>query len=149
MPLYSALERSRRDNSRWTTVQAVLAPVQFLVFLVSFGLVVRYLVSGSGWTPATLSVVLKTVVLYTIMFTGALWEHDVYGRYLFASAFFWEDAVGLLVIALHTAYVAGLYGHWLDRQALMAVALAAYGLYLVNAGQFLLKFRRARRVVPA
>ena len=36
-PLYTAEERLRRDASPWTLVQGVLAPVQFLVFLVSLG----------------------------------------------------------------------------------------------------------------
>ncbi|MFX8293386.1 2-vinyl bacteriochlorophyllide hydratase, partial [Acinetobacter baumannii] len=33
-PLYSAEQRARRDASAWTLVQGVLAPLQFLVFLV-------------------------------------------------------------------------------------------------------------------
>ena len=47
-PLYSAEERPRRDASVWTLVQGVLAPVQFLVFLVSLVLVLRYLATGAG-----------------------------------------------------------------------------------------------------
>ena len=35
LPLYSEAERKRRDTTVWTLVQGVLAPVQFLVFLVS------------------------------------------------------------------------------------------------------------------
>src|SRR5262249_45253768 len=42
-PLYSPEQRRRRDQSPWTIVQGVLAPVQFLIFLVSLGLVLRYL----------------------------------------------------------------------------------------------------------
>ena len=34
-PLYTAEERVRRDSTPWTLVQGILAPVQFLVFLVS------------------------------------------------------------------------------------------------------------------
>ena len=34
-PLYTDEQRQRRDQSAWTTVQAVLAPVQFAAFLVS------------------------------------------------------------------------------------------------------------------
>ena len=40
-PLYSAEERCRRDASRWTLVQGVLAPLQFVVFFVSLCLVLR------------------------------------------------------------------------------------------------------------
>ena len=48
VPLYTPDQRRRRDETRWTIVQGVLAPVQFLVFLVSLGLVVRYLATGEG-----------------------------------------------------------------------------------------------------
>jgi 3-vinyl bacteriochlorophyllide hydratase len=143
-PLYSAEQRRRRDQSGWTTVQGVLAPFQFLVFLVSLFLVARYLASGAGRDLATASVVVKTLTLYTIMITGAIWEKVVFGRYLFAEAFFWEDVFSMLVIALHTAYLVALAGGWLDAQGLMLLALAAYAAYLVNAVQFVLKLRAAR-----
>jgi 3-vinyl bacteriochlorophyllide hydratase len=144
-PLYTAEERRRRDASRWTLVQGILAPLQFVVFLVSLMLVLRYLATGEGLQAAVVSVVVKTCVLYTIMVTGSLWEKDVFGRYLFAPSFFWEDAVSMVVIALHTAYLAALlWGIGSPREQLL-VALAAYATYVVNAAQFLLKLRAARR----
>jgi 3-vinyl bacteriochlorophyllide hydratase len=143
-PLYTPEQRRRRDATRWTLVQGVLAPVQFLVFLVSLALVLRYLATGEGYAAATVSVVIKTLVLYTIMVTGAIWEKVVFGRYLLAPAFFWEDVVSFAVIALHTAYLAVLFGGFLSPAGEMAVALAAYALYAVNATQFLLKLRAAR-----
>jgi len=143
-PLYTLEQRRRRDASRWTTVQGVLAPLQFLAFLVSLALVVRYLATGGGLLGATVSVVVKTLLLYTIMITGSLWERDVFGRYLFARAFFWEDVVSMLVLALHTAYLAVLATGALDARAQMALALAAYLVYVVNAAQFVLKLRAAR-----
>jgi 3-vinyl bacteriochlorophyllide hydratase len=143
-PLYTPEQRARRDSTVWTLVQGVLAPVQFLVFLVSLALVLRYLLSSSGEYAATVSVVVKTITLYTIMVTGAIWEKVVFGRYLFADAFFWEDVFSMLVIALHTAYVAALAFGWLDARELMILALAAYATYVVNAAQFVLKLRAAR-----
>jgi 3-vinyl bacteriochlorophyllide hydratase len=143
-PLYTPEQRTRRDSSAWTLVQGVLAPVQFLVFLVSLALVIRYLLSDSGEYAATASVVVKTITLYTIMITGAIWEKVVFGRYLFAEAFFWEDVFSMLVIALHTAYVAALAFGWLDARELMILALAAYATYVINAAQFVFKLRAAR-----
>jgi 3-vinyl bacteriochlorophyllide hydratase len=144
-PLYTAEQRRRRDESRWTLVQGVLAPIQFVVFLVSLWLVLRYFATGEGSVAATVSIVIKTLVLYTIMITGALWEHDVYGRYLFARAFFWEDVVSCAVLALHTAYLLALAsGTWEVRHQFF-IALAAYAAYVVNATQFVLKLRAARR----
>jgi 3-vinyl bacteriochlorophyllide hydratase len=143
-PLYTPEQRRRRDESRWTLVQGLLAPLQFLVFLVSLGLVVRYLATDAGYGAATVSIVVKTGLLYTIMVTGSLWEHDVYGRYLFAPAFYWEDMVSMLVLALHTAYLATLILPGVAPRTQMAIALAGYAAYVVNAAQFLIKLRRAR-----
>jgi 3-vinyl bacteriochlorophyllide hydratase len=141
--LYTPEERLRRDATPWTLVQGILAPVQFLVMAVSVVLVVRYLGTGQGLAAANISVVVKTLVLFTIMVTGAIWEKVVFGQYLFAEAFFWEDVVSMGVIALHTAYLVGLVLHWAPR-TLMVLALVAYGTYAVNAIQFVLKLRAAR-----
>ena len=142
--LYTPEERARRDASPWTIVQGVLAPVQFLVFLVSLALVLRFLWTGEGYAAATVSIVVKTGVLYLIMVTGAIWEKVVFGQYLFAPAFFWEDVFSFAVIALHTAYLLALATHSLTPTALMSLALAAYLTYVINAGQFLWKLRMAR-----
>ena len=142
--LYTPAQRARRDATRWTLVQGILAPFQFLVFLVSLALVMRYLLTGTGYEAATLSILAKTGVLYLIMVTGAIWEKIVFGQYLFAPAFFWEDVFSFAVIALHTAYVWALFAEAMTPVALMWLALAAYAAYVVNAGQFLLKLRAAR-----
>ncbi len=143
--LYTEEERRRRDASPWTVVQAVLAPVQFAVFLMSLGLVLRFLATGDGLTAATASVVVKTGVLYTIMVTGAIWERQVFGRYLFARAFFWEDVFSILVLALHSLYIVALLAGGVAPRDQMLIALAAYTAYFVNATQFVLKLRAARR----
>ena len=147
--LYSEAERRRRDASPWTLVQGVLAPLQFAVFLVSLALVSRTLATGEGVALANASVVAKTLALYAIMVTGSLWEKAVFGRYLFAPAFYWEDMVSMGVLALHTAYLAALATGALGTTGLMCLALSAYATYLVNAGQFLLKLRAARLQAPA
>ena len=143
-PLYTPEQRLRRDASPWTLVQGVLAPVQFLVFLVSLALVVRYLLTGDGYALATASVVLKTLTLYAIMITGSIWEREVFGCYLFAPAFYWEDVFSFLVLALHTAYLGAVLIGLGDPRQQMLLALAAYATYVVNAAQFVLKLRAAR-----
>jgi 3-vinyl bacteriochlorophyllide hydratase len=145
MPLYTKEERLKRDASPWTQVQGVLAPIQFVVFLVSAVLVLRFLVTGVGVQAATISVVIKTLVLYAIMVTGCLWERDVFGRYLFAPAFFWEDFVSMFVLALHSAYLGALVFGSLHARYQMYIALLAYSAYLLNATQFVIKLRAARR----
>ena len=144
LSLYTPEQRARRDASPWTLVQGILAPLQFLVFLVSLLLVLNFLSTGEGFGVATASVVIKTAVLYTIMVPGAIWEKAVFGQYLFAPAFYWEDVVSMLVIALHTAYLLAWFFGLLSPAAQMLLALAAYTAYVVNAAQFLIKLRRAR-----
>ncbi|MGQ0567301.1 MAG: 2-vinyl bacteriochlorophyllide hydratase [Gemmobacter sp.] len=144
LPLYTAEQRARRDSTLWTTVQGVLAPVQFLACGISVVLVLRYLATGEGYGAATASVLVKTGLLYTIMVTGAIWEKVVFGQYLFAPAFFWEDVFSFGVIALHTAYIIALFGDLLPPAGLMALALAAYAAYGINAAQFIWKLRLAR-----
>ncbi len=148
--IYTEEERRRRDASVWTLVQGLLAPFQFLVFLISLGFILRFLATGEGLFEAQLSIIAKTLALYAIMVTGSIWEKQVFGRYLFARPFFWEDVFSILVLALHSAYLACLYLGLLDPAGQMLLALAAYGTYLVNAGQFLWKLRLARleRALP-
>ncbi|MGF1462668.1 MAG: 2-vinyl bacteriochlorophyllide hydratase [Maricaulaceae bacterium] len=148
-PIYSPEERLRRDRSVWTLVQGVLAPLQFLVFLISLVLVVRYLSGGQGYGLAVGSIVVKTGFLYAIMITGAIWEKVVFGRFLFARPFFWEDVVSMLVMALHTAYLGMLAFGIGDPRQQLAVALAGYTAYVINAAQFVLKLRQARLESPA
>jgi 3-vinyl bacteriochlorophyllide hydratase len=143
--LYTPEQRARRDATRWTLVQGILAPVQFAVFLISLALVVRYLAGGEGLGVATASIVAKTLLLYAIMITGSIWERKVFGCYLFAPAFFWEDVFSFLVLGLHTTYLVALLAGLGNAQQQMVIALAAYASYLVNATQFVLKLRAARR----
>ncbi len=142
--LYSDAERARRDATKWTLVQGLLAPFQFIVFLISLALVIRYLVTGAGYDAATLSIIIKTAVLLLIMVTGAIWEKVVFGQYLFAPAFFWEDVFSFAVIALHLLYVFALLTDAVAPVGLMYLALAAYAAYVVNAAQFVWKLRLAR-----
>ena len=146
--LYTPAQRARRDATRCTLVQGVLAPVQFVIFLISLYLVMTSLGSGLHTDWALVSVVIKTLVLYAIMVTGAIWEKAVFGQYLFAGPFFWEDVVSMVVLALHTAYLwVWWQGQWSATEQLW-LALVAYGTYGVNAAQYIRKFSMARLQRP-
>ncbi len=142
--LYTPEQRKKRDASRWTLVQGILAPVQFVICLISAALVLRFLITGEGYIAATVSVLAKTLALYAIMVTGAIWEKEVFGQYLLAPAFFWEDVVSFGVIALHTLYLVALVMGFMTPDHLMILALVAYAAYVVNAVQFIWKLRMAR-----
>jgi len=147
--LYTPEQRIKRDQSVWTLVQGVLAPVQFLVFLVSITLVIRFLVTGKDYEYANYSIMLKTFLLLLIMVTGCIWEKVVFDKYLFAEAFFWEDVFSMLVIFLHLSYVYCLLNQILSPNGLMILALCAYGAYFINAAQFIWKLRIARKEYEA
>ncbi len=142
--LYTPEERARRDSTVWTIVQGILAPVQFAIFLISLALVLRTLVTGEGAFVADLSILAKTFALYAIMITGSIWEKVVFGKWLFARPFFWEDVFSMVVIGLHTTYIVMLFGGVGSVESRLLVALAGYAAYFINAGQFLLKLRAAR-----
>ncbi|MGV8952394.1 MAG: 2-vinyl bacteriochlorophyllide hydratase [Cypionkella sp.] len=143
-PMYTAAERARRNATKWTMVQGILAPLQFLAFAVSIILVIRYLRTGAGYEAATVSILIKTALLYLIMVTGAIWEKVVFGQYLLAPAFFWEDVFSFAVIALHTLYLIALWTGFLTPTGQMLLALTAYATYAINAAQFIRKLRLAR-----
>lgn len=147
--LYTPEQRRLRDESKWTLVQGILAPIQFLVLLVSLWFVISYLITGEGAAAATASIIVKTCVLYIIMITGSIWEKVVFDEWLFAGPFFWEDAFSMIVLALHTAYLVALFTDWGTPTQQMSIALAGYAAYVVNAAQFILKLRAARLQVSA
>lgn len=70
--LYTPEQKKRRDESVWTLIQGILAPLQFLVFAISLVLVVRYMMTGEGYVLASISILIKTGFLYAIMITGAI-----------------------------------------------------------------------------
>jgi 3-vinyl bacteriochlorophyllide hydratase len=143
--LYTPEQRIKRDNTIWTLVQGVLAPLQFLVFLVSITLVVRFLMTGKDYEITNYSILLKTFFLLLIMVTGCIWEKVVFDKYLFAQAFFWEDVFSMLVIFLHLSYVYCVFTQALSPEGLMILALCAYAAYFINAAQFIWKLRVARK----
>ena len=143
--LYTPSQRIIRDRTIWTKVQAILAPLQFIVCIISLALVVRYLFTSEGYYIATVSIIVKSCLLFLIMITGAIWEKVVFDQFLFAEAFFWEDIVSFFVIFFHGLYLYVLLSGDFAPTSQMAVALFAYFLYFINAFQFLRKLRLARQ----
>ena len=151
MSSYTPDQLARRDASPWTRVQAILAPTQFLAFVISFALVTRYLTTGQGYAAANLSVLIKIGLLWAITITGMIWEKEVFGRYFLAREFFWEDLGNLVAIISHNLYFVARGLGW-DDQATMTLMLVAYCTYLVNCAQFVyrgIQAGRQRRALKA
>jgi len=144
MSRYTAEQMERRQNSKWTIVQMVLAPLQFLTFVISLMLIIHYLSTGEGYTIATISVLIKIVLLWAITITGMIWEKEVFGKWFMAPEFFWEDLLNAVALFMHNLYfVAMLLGF--SEYDLMLLMLVAYVSYLVNFGQFFVKGLQARQ----
>ncbi|MEN9937143.1 MAG: hypothetical protein RLZZ387_3722 [Chloroflexota bacterium] len=142
--MYTPEQLARRDASIWTLVQAVLAPIQFLAFVVSFALVIRYLVTGEGYAIANASVLVKIALLWAITITGMIWEKEIFGHYFMAREFFWEDLGNLVAILTHNLYFVAVALGW-DNRAVMTLMLLAYCTYLINCAQFVYRGVQAGR----
>jgi 3-vinyl bacteriochlorophyllide hydratase len=152
--MYTPDQLRRREQSKWTRVQIILAPIQFLAFMVSFALVVRYLVTGEGYLITTVSIWVKIALIWALTITGMFWEHDMFDHYFMAKEFFWEDVGNLIAIITHNLYFVA---QWLgaEHRTIMWVMVFAYITYLFNAGQFIYRgvqsarFRRQIRQTEA
>ncbi|NTV25186.1 MAG: 2-vinyl bacteriochlorophyllide hydratase [Chlorobiaceae bacterium] len=140
MPRYTPEQLEKRNASKWTTVQAILAPIQFLIFLA--GLTVTWLYSQGMWVTdfgwITFFVTLKTFMLVLIFVTGGFFELEVFGHFAFAPEFFWEDFGSAIAMIVHISYFI-LFWMGLNQQILIWTALLAYLSYLVNAAQFVIR----------
>lgn len=141
---YTAAQLARRNESSWTRVQAILAPLQFLAFIISLALVIRYLSTGTGYTIANISVLIKITLLWLITVTGMVWEKEVFGHWFLAPQFFWEDVGNAVAMIFHNLYFLAVWLDWSPR-ALMTLMLVAYISYLFNCAQFVIKGVQARR----
>ncbi|GAB4111672.1 MAG: 2-vinyl bacteriochlorophyllide hydratase [Roseiflexaceae bacterium] len=144
MAIYTPEQLAKRNTSIWTKVQAVLAPVQFLAFLISFGLVIRYLTTGEGYEITNLSVLIKISLLWAITITGMIWEKEIFGHYFLAREFFWEDVGNAVAMLTHNFYFLVVALGW-SRESVMIVMLVAYTTYLINCAQFVAKGVQAGR----
>jgi 3-vinyl bacteriochlorophyllide hydratase len=132
---YTPDQLRRRNESLWTPVQGVAAPLQFLTFVASLVLVIRYFSTGQGYEAAHVASSIKVVMMIFITVTGMAWEFDVYGHYFLAKEFFWEDLVNAISLVLHLAFIAT----WVmgaSERTNMLVMLVALASYVVNFIQF-------------
>ncbi|MCB8924215.1 MAG: 2-vinyl bacteriochlorophyllide hydratase [Ardenticatenaceae bacterium] len=144
MATYTPEQLERRNNSKWTLVQAVLAPLQFLMFIISFSLVVRYLFTGEGYVLANVTVLIKISLLWLITITGMIWEKEIFGHWFLAPQFFWEDVGNAVAMLTHNLYFLAQWLGWSER-SVMLLMVVAYSTYMVNCGQFIMKGLQARK----
>ncbi len=141
---YTPEQMMRRQQSKWTIVQAILAPLQLLTFIVSVTLIIRYLSTGLDYEITTISILIKIGLMWLITITGMLWEKEVFGQWFLAPQFFWEDAMNAISLILHNGYFVALVLGASERE-LVLVMLVAYASYMINFAQFLIRGLRSRK----
>ena len=139
--MYTAEQLAQRQKSRWTPVMMVGGMVQFLVFVVSFYLVVRFLTTDQGYAVTQITILVNIALLWFNTVVGMLWEKEMYNHYFMAREFFWEDFVNLIALITHNAYFIALWLNW-ERQNIMILILFAYFTYLINFGQWIVRYFR-------
>lgn len=148
-PTPRKLVLERRKASVWTRIHPVFALAQLLVFFVSVSLLVAYLLHAVPYGAVHTSVLVKIGLMIGAVVTGALWEHDVYGRWWFAHEFIVEDTMTANVFALHVAYLVVAY-LWPANTALVLSMLGvAYGVYALNVAQYVVQHSNAMRARDA
>lgn len=141
---YTPEQMRRRQQSKWTIVQAILAPLQLLTFIISVILIIRYLSTGLDYEITTISILIKIALMWLITITGMLWEKEVFGQWFLAPQFFWEDVMNAISLILHNGYfIARLLGA--SERDLVLVMLVAYASYMINFAQFLVRGLRSRK----
>ena len=143
-PLKLVLER--RKASVWTRIHPVFALAQLLVFFVSVSLLVAYLLHAVPYAAVHDSVLVKIGLMLGAVVTGALWEHDVYGRWWFAHEFIIEDTMTANVFVLHVAYLVVAYVWPANGKAMLAMLGVAYGVYALNVAQYVVQHAGVRRL---
>ncbi len=141
---YTPDQLERRNRSLWTTVQGVGALAQFVTFVVSLVLVIRFVTTGQDYALTTVACVTKVLMLYFMTITGMAWEDEVFGRFFLAPQMFWEDIGNVISLAGNTSYLVALIlgADPGTQMAAMGVALATY---VLNFFQFALRGARAAR----
>jgi 3-vinyl bacteriochlorophyllide hydratase len=130
---------ARRSASVWTKIHPIFALGQLLVFFVSVGLLFGFFRGAVSFETVHASVLLKVTLMLGAIVTGALWEKDVFGKYWFAPEFMGEDTMTVNVFILHVGYLVMAVTHPENVTAQIGTLIVAYGVYIANVAQYVLR----------
>lgn len=145
MPRYTPEQLRIRNRSIWTKVQIILAPIQFVVFLV--GLILTYLYyigTIENFEVVTYAVAVKTFFFVVLFVTGAFFEKEVFGIWVYSPEFFWEDVGSSIAMAIHFLYFILAILNF-SHEVLLWCAFGAYLSYVLNAIQYLVRIWLEKR----
>lgn len=146
MPHYTPEQLAKRNASVWTDVQLILAPIQFFVFLA--GVTVTYLyfqnneVFSFYWV--SIAILFKTFLFALLFITGAYFEKEIFGKWVFSKEFLWEDIGSTIAGAFHLLYF--VFAFMGARENVLVIeAFIAYSTYVANALQYLVRIILEKR----
>jgi 3-vinyl bacteriochlorophyllide hydratase len=142
--MYTAEQLARRDASPMTRAMMIIGGAQLVILFINFYCVLRFLLTGWGWTGALITFWLNFVLLWLNTIIGIIWEKQFYNHYFMCREFFWEDFGNLAVLLSYTFYFIGFWQKW-SQNGLAASMLFASSVYFINFAQWIYKRMIAKR----
>jgi len=140
MARYTPEQLIMRNESVWTYLQIILAPIQFLIFLTGVVLNTMYAnnVGNIDIIWISLAILFKTLFFVVLFITGMFFEKEIFGHWVYSKAFFWEDVGSTVAGFLHILYFVLA---WLGcpEKLLVFEGYLAYLSYIINALQYLVR----------
>ncbi|KAA6232002.1 2-vinyl bacteriochlorophyllide hydratase [Chlorobium phaeovibrioides] len=140
MPRYTPDQLARRNASIWTDVQLILAPIQFVVFLLGVGVTALYAMDSTlfSFYWVSVAILFKSFLFGLLFVTGAYFEKEIFDKWVFSKEFLWEDVGSVFAAAFHLLYfVLAFMGA--SEDVLVQEAFLAYFTYVLNAMQYLVR----------
>ncbi|MDP8305091.1 MAG: 2-vinyl bacteriochlorophyllide hydratase [Candidatus Chlorobium antarcticum] len=140
MPRYTPDQLAKRNASVWTDVQLILAPIQFIVFLIGISVTALYAMDSSlfSFYWVSVAILFKSFLFGLLFVTGAYFEKEIFDQWVFSKEFLWEDIGSVLAAAFHLLYfVLAFMGA--SEDLLVQEAFLAYFTYVLNALQYLVR----------
>ncbi|MCF8215241.1 MAG: 2-vinyl bacteriochlorophyllide hydratase [Chlorobium sp.] len=140
MPRYTPEQLAKRNASIWTDIQIILAPIQFLVFIVGVSITALYanslFISSFYWV--SVAILFKTLFFALLFITGMFFEKEIFNKWVYSKEFLWEDIGSTIAAGFHLLYFVLAYLGY-PEDVLIWEAFLAYLTYVLNALQYLVR----------
>ncbi len=146
MARYTPEQLVKRNASVWTDIQIILAPIQFLFFVVGLTTTALYkyslFVTSFYWV--SVAILFKTLFFALLFITGMFFEKEIFNKWVYSKEFFWEDVGSTIAAFFHLLYFFLAWRHYSEK-VLLFDAFLAYFTYVLNALQYLVRIILEKR----
>ena len=106
MARYTPEQLVKRNASIWTDIQIILAPIQFMFFVV--GLTTTALYTNSLFVISlywvSVAILFKTLFFALLFITGMFFEKEIFNKWVYSKEFLWEDIGSTIAAFFHLLY---------------------------------------------